>query len=308
MVATLSHFFHALRRIQQSADREGVGIQYIQNPSRAFPSSFIDEVEPGSPLRIKVNFHGLLGNLGTLPDYFTDEILHSNEDHNGLQDFIEMFNHRMIENFFRAWRRYQILLENSVEAKTEQNQEFDTFLSAIGAQKHDDEGSELIWRCLRRHHLALFQRREKTFMGLQNILGSFFPNLTFEFQEHVEHWVRIPEHQRATLSSGLRIGMQGNFLVGTQARDISGKFNILIRALNFQTYMSFLPNGQHYKQLQQLLRLYVQNRWQVALFLELKREDVPALSMGQGILGASCWALSGQAQEDARVELGTIPL
>lgn len=309
MSSTLTTFFHELRKVRHEAARDDLQPYFVQEASRVFPARLLKKREQsGDKLRVVLHFHGLLGNLGTLPDYFTDEVLHYGEEACGLQDFIEMFNHRCLELFFRAWRRSQIMLENNVAAKDPTNGEIDAFLQALGglAMEPDQDRSDLLHPCLLRHHMALFQRKDKTLLGLRNLLRSFFPSQSFHFEEHVEQWIRIPENQRACLGSGLSIGRTGNFLVGTQTRDLSGRFNLLVRQLDFQTYLSFMPGGQHHVLLCQILRLYTQNHWHTALLLELRKEEIPPMQLGMGTLGASLWALSGPAAGDARVNLGVL--
>ena len=55
-----------------------------------------------------VNFMGLTGPLGILPYSYTEFMLERmRAKDSSLQDFLDIFNHRMISFFYRAWEKYR---------------------------------------------------------------------------------------------------------------------------------------------------------------------------------------------------------
>src|SRR5262249_33670737 len=85
-------------------------VRFLANPSLSFPASEIQELsvdtESGSPATMKVNFFGLSSPQGVLPTPYTELILErvQKKDY-GLRDFLDIFNHRMISFFYRAWEK-----------------------------------------------------------------------------------------------------------------------------------------------------------------------------------------------------------
>ena len=114
-------FFQAVRLLERLyPDREPVGRE--AHPSREvarfgarvtleFPASQIQEIMPADdesgPSRMTVNFMGLTGPLGVLPHSYTQLLFQRllQKDFT-LRDFFDLFNHRAISLFFRAWEKY----------------------------------------------------------------------------------------------------------------------------------------------------------------------------------------------------------
>ena len=81
-------------------------------PSLAFPAAEIQRLElpeddAGQP-RMDVNFLGLTGPQGVLPIYYTQLIAErARLRDTAIRDFLDIFNHRMISLFYRAWEKYR---------------------------------------------------------------------------------------------------------------------------------------------------------------------------------------------------------
>ena len=111
-------FFQAVRLLQQLRPERGrVGrygnpddeaVHFGATPATAFPASEIQALEPDGegPSRLVVNFMGLTGPQGVLPLEYSELLADRvrQRDHS-LRDFLDLFNHRIISLFFRAWER-----------------------------------------------------------------------------------------------------------------------------------------------------------------------------------------------------------
>jgi len=113
-------FFQALRLLERfRPEKKPVGqfthpetevARFRAHPSLAFPASQIQEAEwpEDGPVELTVNFMGLIGPEGVLPNPYTSLIIErQREGDNTLRDFLDIFNHRMISLFYRAWRKYR---------------------------------------------------------------------------------------------------------------------------------------------------------------------------------------------------------
>lgn len=303
----LSHFFQESRSIRRRAQEQSLPLRMVLNPSRVFQPRVVESVEEQEDrLEVRVNFEGLYGGLGVLPGYFSDEILHHRDQLNALQDFLDVFNHRLLDCLFQIWRSSQIFLENGVEATEEENREFDRFLRSLAGIPASEGDQPTYLKCLRRHHFSLFQRREKSILGLSNVLTSFFSDVDFEFEEHEERFIPIPAFQRAKMSADnpLTIGASGTMLIGTRIRDINGRFTIKVADLDYACYMRLLPGGDWHELLGEIVRAYTEDQWECGLKLELRADEIPTMKLGEHRMGANCWLLSGAASEPATVELG----
>ena len=112
------NFYQALRQIEckhPDAPRLGQSLKPVddpvrlaQQPSMAFAPSTIasfESAEAGRPPRLETFFFGLFGPNGPMPLHFTEyarDRLH-NADDPTLCRFSDIFHHRMLSLFYRAW-------------------------------------------------------------------------------------------------------------------------------------------------------------------------------------------------------------
>ena len=111
-------FFAAVRRIEcvnRNAPKIGASqkpaddpVRFCQEAMMAFPTSTISKVTPDALTnvpRMYVNFMGLFGPNGPMPLFLTEfareRIIHVNDY--TLSRFLDVFHHRMVSLFYRAW-------------------------------------------------------------------------------------------------------------------------------------------------------------------------------------------------------------
>src|SRR5216683_1495510 len=88
--------------------------------SQSFPAAAVSQVkwpeeqeqEKNDPLpnpEMVVTFMGLTGSQGVLPRHYTTLLMQRlrNKDF-ALRDFLDLFNHRVISLFYRAWEKYRL--------------------------------------------------------------------------------------------------------------------------------------------------------------------------------------------------------
>ena len=113
-------FFQAVRLLHRHLeDRSAVGgfaapseevAKFSVNPSLAFPPGEIQALrtDPGGQAEMVVNFMGLVGHMGVLPTEYTlliDEQAATDGDPDGFRQFLDIFQHRLLSLFYKAWER-----------------------------------------------------------------------------------------------------------------------------------------------------------------------------------------------------------
>src|SRR5690606_12637601 len=116
-------FFQAVRLIEGlSPGRTPVGegaeparepVAFSSEVGLAFPVSDIARIRPpeapGAPFGVSVNFMGLAGHAGPLPDVYTELIMDraGMQDH-ALRDFLDVFNHRLVSLLYRTRKYHRV--------------------------------------------------------------------------------------------------------------------------------------------------------------------------------------------------------
>ena len=98
--------FSKMPRIGDSAVRREEFVHLGQDPFMDFPASNLARVNrsDAKPLEVFVKFLGMLGPQGALPLSTTEEAYYyvlAQDD--AFPRFLDIFNHRFIQLFFRAW-------------------------------------------------------------------------------------------------------------------------------------------------------------------------------------------------------------
>ncbi len=84
-------------------------IRFRPHPGMGFPAGEIrgmDDPEPPRPPAVRVTFMGLYGVESPLPTHYSDDIAQRREGVEATEDFLDIFNHRLIAQYYRIWRKY----------------------------------------------------------------------------------------------------------------------------------------------------------------------------------------------------------
>jgi type VI secretion system protein ImpH len=295
-------FFQAVRVLERLyPDREPIGT--TTHPSRevarfgshitlSFPASEIQKVtapdEENAQAKVYVNFMGLAGPSGVLPTCYTEFLL-ERQIHKDftLRDFLDLFNHRMISLFYRAWEKYRfpVAYERGSDAFTSYLKNL-VGMGTRGLQRRLPFDDQILLL-----YGGLFMQRPHSASGLEGILEGYF-DATVRILQFCGRWIRLDEENQT------RLGMQNhqlgyNAICGSRVWDRQSKFRICIGPLSLRAFERFLPGGPDYEPLMQLARLYAGFELDFDVQLVLKAEEVPACrlqSAGQGArLGWSSW-------------------
>ena len=81
-------------------------------PTRGFAASEIAslaQTAPDAPPEMEVNFLGLVGPSGVMPQHYNELVIQRLRRYkdSALRDFLDLFHHRTISLFYRAWEKYR---------------------------------------------------------------------------------------------------------------------------------------------------------------------------------------------------------
>jgi len=295
-------FFQAVRRLE--AVRSGVPrigtsarpaddpVRFGQMPSLNFPPSTVAQFVPGRdgrPPRLLEFFFGLLGPNGALPLHLTDyahERATSRRDPT-LVRFLDIFHHRMISLFYRAWA----IAHPTASRDRPESDWFARYLGSLcGYGMPSLRSRDAMPDRARLYYAGLLAAQTRHPYGLRRLLTGFF-RLPFAVREFVGEWVVLPEQARWRLGAGAASGSLGlSALLGACVWSVQHRFRLVLGPVSLDDFVRFLPGAGALPRLTAIVRTYVGDELAWDLNLVLKREDVPPLVLGDGgRLGWTTW-------------------
>jgi type VI secretion system protein ImpH len=345
-------FFQAVRlleTIERSRVPVGRGgpprsevVRFRSHVSLSFPPSQIYDLDkPAEAIPVPamtVAFLGLHGPSGILPRHYTELLIRlekesKSPDRFALRDWFDLFNHRFISLFFRAWEKYRFFIPY---ARGEYNRpEPDPFtlclLSFVGLgspasrnrlrvsyweQPRDSQGQEHVLARVDDlallHYSGFLTHRPRCAVSMEALLQDYF-QLPIQVQQFRGQWLRLEPANRSSLDGlgGSNNEMGINLVAGERVWDVGSKVRIRVGPLTLRQFHEFLPDRtplevrKAFFTLCHLVRFYLGPELDFDVQLVLRKEEVPPLKLSRESgqigprLGWNTWAISQTPERDA---------
>jgi type VI secretion system protein ImpH len=340
-------FFQAVRVLERlQPGRKAVGqagppdqevVRFRAHLSLNFPPSAIYEIappagEPSSPL-MTVSFLGLTGPSGVLPRHYTEMLLRLDREARGperyaLRAWLDLFNHRLIALFYRAWEKYRFYL--AYERGTFALAEPDTFTRALYSlvglgmaplrnrlrvgtvERVDGRPREKVLARIDDlallHYGGILAQRPRSAVMLAALLGDYF-GLAVEVGQVHGQWLQLDSGNQSQLGAdNCELGV--SMVAGERVWDVQSKLRLRLGPLRRAEFDAFLPDPTAVPQrkafflLAHLVRLYVGPDLDFDVQMVLWAADVPECQLddsgGLGPrLGWNTWLGSEARADDA---------
>ena len=294
-------FFQVMRRIEALfPEKPRIGaalrpvddpIRLAQEPSMSFAPATVSTFTPRSDKsrypRMEVRFMGLLGPNGPMPlhltEYARERLMHHGDF--TLARFLDVFHHRFISLFYRAWAQSQ----PTVSLDRPRTDRFAAYTgSLVGLGTPSVLKRDAVADHAKLFYAGLLARHVRNSDGLAALLSGFF-RIPVRLEQFVGHWLTLPLHDRTRLGS--KAGSLGaGAMLGARVWDRQHKFRIWIGPLTLAQYESFLPGGSALAKIVAWVRQYVNFELDWDLRLVLLRAEVPQARLGKyGRLGWTTW-------------------
>ncbi len=249
-----------------------------------------ERVFPQGVYRLIVNFMGLYGVAAPSPVYLSELINAPEVDTEPLSEFLDLFNHRLLSLYYRAWQKYRYPYRYSPGAKDE----FSSYVLAFTGLR-EPEVRRMVRLPVARliKYLGLLGPRTRPLMNLRLLIADYFRLPEVRIKPWILRWVEIPPAERNRIGER-NCELGENFSVGEEAPDRSGRFRVRIGPFPYATYLRFLPDSESFRQLCALVHLWVADRFDYDVELVIDREEIPEAELAaDGVqLGWTGWVTS----------------
>lgn len=304
-------FYEAMRLIEcYHKDKSRLGktlrsaddvIRLGQSPSSAFAPSTLASanLETDQLLHLKVYFFGMFGPNGALPlhltEYANDRLRNARDE--SFIHFMDMFHHRLLCLFYRAWANK----EPTVHYDRPAQDGFHTYVgSLLGIGSPEMQDRDLMPDNSKMHYAGHMSTQTHHAEGLSSVLQAFF-KVPVAIKEFIGEWLIIPEESLCYLGMSLEGGkLGGDTVLGDKSWQRQYKFRVVIGPMGLEEYKDLLPGKDKLKQVTTILKNYMgmEMTWDVNLIL--KKQEVPKTSLGNyGQLGWTSWLYNHSPKFDA---------
>jgi type VI secretion system protein ImpH len=297
-------------RIGQAARPAQEALRLGQEPDLDFAPAALASLDRSAAVpRLGVRFFGLLGPQGPMPLHFTEyvrERLHNHSDPT-LVRFLDVFHHRLLTLFYRAWAHTQPV----VHRDRPQSDRYAAWLGASFGLQPGQRDHDTLPDTAKLYQAGLLGNRSRHAEGLEKLLSQFF-GVAVAVRQHVGQWMPLHADDRTRLGTAMgrsraaRLGQTAT--AGSKVWDRQYKFRICLGPLTLKQYLGFLPGQPAWTQLHDWVRLYAgsDKRWDLELCLA--GPQLPPPRLGRHLrLGLTSWAGAGRQPPRDRADLRLRP-
>lgn len=323
-------FFQAVRLLERLAPksspvgRAGVPekevVRFRAHLSLSFPPSSIYEIQPPSAVlpvpAMTVAFMGLTGPSGILPQHYTELLLRQERDAKGpekgaIRAWFDLFNHRLISLFWRAWEKYRFYIryerdqyirggpdtfmqalfslvglgipENAVPAESPLHNRL-RVASRVRVARTGETQEQILARIddlSLLHYGGFLAHRPRCAVSLEAMLRDYF-GFDVQVKQFQGQWLYLERANQSSLDpdgGNCRLGI--DLVAGERVWDVQCKFRVRLGPLDYATFEEFLPDRsprpgrKAFFLLVHLVRLYVGPELDFDVQPVLRARDVP---------------------------------
>ena len=238
-------------------------LRFAVQTSMAFPASPVVEVEAGSegaPTRMTVSFLGLIGPLGVLPDSYTELAIHQKAFGDpSFAAFFDIFHHRLLSLFYRAWKKHQFVIgyEETQKRLGERDAISTYLLDLIGmGTSHLQDRLPFPDQTLLRY-AGLLAQRPRSAECLRALLHDFL-GAPVVVEQFLGRWHDLDVEEFCELGIGDPSSQLGDGAVaGDKVWSRQAVVRIVIGPLTSEEFLQFLPDGDTFHQAAELIRWFL---------------------------------------------------
>lgn len=318
-------FFAAVRLAQRFArrhdadyDRPAIGgdrhparepLRFRAVQSAAFPVAAVESaerVEDGDGLRyfLDVSFMGLTGPSGALPQHYTTlAVTRLRQRDRALADFFDLFNHRLLSLYYRAWARACPAVQAEDAGFDYAANPMTRALNAMAGQPRSRSDERVLY------YAGQYARSCRSSTSLEHLVADWLGR-PVTVETFVGQWLPLRDRDRVRLgragrASGMRLGE--GLISGRRFWDVQSRIRLHLGPMSDQEFEALLPGNNGHEELRHLLRAFVPAHLDVELCIRITGGEGPPRRLGNGAaLGRTAWLGSaGAGDRCARVRMDT---
>ena len=255
-----------------------------------------------APVELTVGVMGLTGPMGVLPEHYTERVVERRRAKDmALPEFLDLFNHRALSLFWRAWAKYRL----PVAFEADDGRLGDAFSRALASLSGLGVAGEPVRDEAILSMAGLLARRVRSPGALKRLVAGVYA-LPVEVVELQGRWVAIEPADRTRLGSARGAGafarLGSDAVLGDAVWDVSSRVRVRVGPLSLAMFRSFFAADGPRASMTDTIRRAVGGTMDFTIQLVLARAEVPALRLDDtaqpALLGQTTWLLAEPAIRD----------
>jgi type VI secretion protein, VC_A0111 family len=299
-------FFQAVRLLEKVyPDRKPIGgealpaqeiVRFRSRISLDFPASEIDSIRESNgdgsdeqKIEMFVNFMGMIGANGVLPMHYTELVLDRIRYRDtAMWAFMDMFAHRAISMFYRAWAKYRFPI-----GYERGQDEFTSYLfDFAGLGTHGLRGRTSVEDETLLPYTGLISQKPHSTNAVENILSDYF-GVPAKVKQFFGQWLTLGKDDLTRLGEKNSV-LGRSAIAGNQVWDQQSKFRVCLGPMPLKQFQAFLPNGTAHKIFKSIVTFLVGLEFDFDMQLLLKNTQVPGAvlttrAVRRPMLGWTSW-------------------
>ncbi len=289
-------FFQAVRlleRLAASGGRAAVGgdtapereaVHFRVLPALRFPAGPVAKASADGegPPELVVTFGGLTGPDGILPQHYTSLLIaRSRLKDNTLRDWLDLFHHRLVSLFTRAWEKNQwaaVVDRQRAERGTREDAATGATFAVAGFGTSGLRDRLTLPGDVPVFYAGLLSRQPRTATGLEQMLGDFF-GWSVAVEQYTGQWLYLDAENKAELPkenrAGLNCTLGRDVVIGRRVWDVQSNVRVAVGPVDAGAFRSLLPGGDARQPLCEMVRLYLGLEYDAEVKVVLQPEAVP---------------------------------
>lgn len=260
------------------------------------------EMARGQTPELQITCFGLYGVQGALPLHYTQTIIarHRDKDET-LRTWLDIFNHRLIGYYYRAWEKPRMIPcfeRGQLTKKPDLHDLGGAMVRCLAGARRtgveaDRQSLQRAMVCFAGH----FSQARRNASSLARMLSGYF-NVPVGVQQFRGQWLEIPASERSAMPSsqlpqGCHCGVGVDAVVGSRVWDAGSSFRLRVGPLTYAEFSRFVPEGgDKLRPLCKLATEFAGTEFDFDVEIMLLAEAVPAPTLGGCRLGRNLWVKS----------------
>jgi type VI secretion system protein ImpH len=264
-------------------------VRFGSHPRMGFPAGEIAQVEFDDtgddqyvaplPPTVRTTFMGLYGVDAAIPSHYLDDIAQREEGHEAVEAFLDQFHHRFVTVLYRIWKKYRYP-ETFRYGGTDSHSQNLLCLAGFGWGDKPARAGLPDARMLAL--LGLMIQRTRTPEGLAGVIALGASGVEVKVDEFWSVAKRNDTSNPLTAkaNNSASRGLGGGYVLGKRLRYRSRAVRVTLVPKDAQQAHDLLPGGWLHRDLMALVKLYVGNKADVHLRMQMSSRFAPEPAVG----------------------------